>query len=396
MASPSSSGAPHPARPSRNCWAAVHSDGPCPHPGRPPPAGDVTEVLDSTEDGHPPEGDGPSGDGRQCAAGRAGDRAGPGARTRSTDVADEALRRREPGIREPATSDSLGPAAPLTPAERLVAERRDVARPPGRGLAASHQALLLRLQQTGGNRTVQRLLQRAASGAAPRSPAAPSIGAVGTTDEDYLAARLRSAPGGEALPPGVRQQLEHGLGADLSRVRVHTDAEADRLARAVDATAFTAGTDIFFRARTYDPGSAEGMHLLAHEATHTVQQAAGPVAGRPAGGGVAISDPGDPFEQEANQAASRAMATVQVSAQSGADPGHRTASSAAARSPAFIQRGPGGATPRPRAPTFDEIAQALGPSLGGPYAAFAAFARSHIRRVRRVRRRRVRRDDGVW
>jgi hypothetical protein len=243
---------------------------------------------------------------------------------------------------------------------------------------ASHQALLLRLQQTGGNRTVQRLLQRAASGAAPRSPAAPSLGAVGTTDEDNLAARLRSAPGGEALPPGVQQQLEHGLGADLSRVRVHTDAEADRLARAVDATAFTTGADIFFRARTYDPGSAEGMHLLAHEATHTVQQAAGPVAGRPAGGGVAISDPGDPFEQEANQAASRAMAPAQVSAQSAADPGHGAAPSAAATSPAVIQRAPGGATPKPRAPTFDEIAQALGPSLGGPYADYAAFAATMV------------------
>jgi hypothetical protein len=72
--------------------------------------------------------------------------------------------------------------------------------------------------------------------------------------------------------------LEAGLGADLSSVRVHTGGEADHLARSVDAVAFTTGSAIFFRSGAYNPGTSVGLHLLAHEATHTMQQAAGPVA----------------------------------------------------------------------------------------------------------------------
>jgi hypothetical protein len=65
---------------------------------------------------------------------------------------------------------------------------------------------------------------------------------------------------------------------------VHTGGEADRLAQAVDGTAFTSGR-IYFRSGAYDPTSDEGMQLLAHEATHTAQQASGPVDGVPTAGG---------------------------------------------------------------------------------------------------------------
>lgn len=89
----------------------------------------------------------------------------------------------------------------------------------------------------------------------------------------------------------------------MSNVRVHTDHEADALSQSVNATAFTTGQDIFFREGTYNPNSTDGLKLLAHEATHTVQQAAGPVAGTPTAGGVSVSDPGDRFERAAEQAA---------------------------------------------------------------------------------------------
>ena len=85
-------------------------------------------------------------------------------------------------------------------------------------------------------------------------------------------------------------------------MRVHADAEADALSRAVDAEAFTTGRDVYFRAGAYAPDSPDGLRLLAHEAAHTVQQAAGPVAGTPAPGGVALSDPADRFERAATQA----------------------------------------------------------------------------------------------
>ncbi|MBW3575097.1 MAG: DUF4157 domain-containing protein, partial [Actinobacteria bacterium] len=113
--------------------------------------------------------------------------------------------------------------------------------------------------------------------------------------------------GGSALDPTTRAGLEPTLGADLSGVRVHTGPAADQLSQAVEAEAFTTGQDIFFREGRYDPGSQSGQALLAHEATHTVQQARGPVSGQDWGGGVQVSDPNDAFEREANATAQQAV-----------------------------------------------------------------------------------------
>jgi outer membrane protein OmpA-like peptidoglycan-associated protein len=151
---------------------------------------------------------------------------------------------------------------------------------------------VLNLQRAIGNRAVQRSIARSHS----------------TESSDDLARRIQSASsGGSALDAATRDRLEPGLGVDLSSVRIHTDAEADHLSRSVEAIAFTAGQDIFFRGGAYDPSSSQGLHLLAHEATHVVQQSAGPVAGTPAPGGVSISDPSDRFEQEADRVAAEMM-----------------------------------------------------------------------------------------
>jgi hypothetical protein len=58
-------------------------------------------------------------------------------------------------------------------------------------------------------------------------------------------------------------------------VRLHTDARADQLSRSLQALAFTAGNDIFFRRGGYAPGSTTGRHLLAHELAHVAQQRSG-------------------------------------------------------------------------------------------------------------------------
>jgi hypothetical protein len=150
------------------------------------------------------------------------------------------------------------------------------------------------LQQTHGNRAVRRLLQRANSSSSSTSP------------DDDLAHRIEThAGGGNSLDSHAQRKLEDGLGADLSGVRVHTDSEADKMARSVDSVAFTSGQDIFFSEGAYDPSSHAGMRLLAHEATHTVQQGAGPVAGAPSAGGVSISDPSDEYERAAELTAER-------------------------------------------------------------------------------------------
>ena len=49
---------------------------------------------------------------------------------------------------------------------------------------------------------------------------------------------------GQPLEPKVRDYLQPRFGVDLKDVRIHTDSNADRLARAVRARAFTLGNDV--------------------------------------------------------------------------------------------------------------------------------------------------------
>ncbi|MBQ0957487.1 DUF4157 domain-containing protein [Ideonella sp. 4Y11] len=77
---------------------------------------------------------------------------------------------------------------------------------------------------------------------------------------------------GQPLDAQTRAFFEQRLQADLSQVRVHTDASADQAARQVDARAFTFGRDIVFSSGQYEPGSDDGKRLLAHELAHVVQQ----------------------------------------------------------------------------------------------------------------------------
>jgi predicted chitinase len=83
--------------------------------------------------------------------------------------------------------------------------------------------------------------------------------------------------GGNPLPENIRQQLEMGLNTDLSSVRVHTDSDADFLSKSVHAKAFTTGNNIFFSSGAFDPNTKWGYELIAHETTHTLQQASGQV-----------------------------------------------------------------------------------------------------------------------
>jgi hypothetical protein len=84
--------------------------------------------------------------------------------------------------------------------------------------------------------------------------------------------QLRSAGGGNPLDKNTRSEMERGIGADFSQVRVHTGAQASSLNRSISAQAFTRGSDVFFSSGKYNPGSAGGKRLLAHELTHVVQQ----------------------------------------------------------------------------------------------------------------------------
>lgn len=88
------------------------------------------------------------------------------------------------------------------------------------------------------------------------------------------AAALTGPEGGEGRPlsEATRAFFEPRLGRDLSHVRVHTDAGAARAARALNAAAYTRGSDIVFGDGHGTPESRAGRMLLAHELAHVVQQ----------------------------------------------------------------------------------------------------------------------------
>jgi hypothetical protein len=113
--------------------------------------------------------------------------------------------------------------------------------------------------------------------------------------------------GGAPLDADTRADMESRLGHDFSDVRVHTDSRAHESAQAVNAHAYTVGSNVVFQRDKYDTSSTEGRTTLAHELTHVIQQRSGPVDGSPAGGGIQVSDPSDRFEREAAANAERAM-----------------------------------------------------------------------------------------
>lgn len=77
---------------------------------------------------------------------------------------------------------------------------------------------------------------------------------------------------GQSLPSNLCSKFEHALGVDLSAVRIYTGPESVKASKAICARGYTSGTAIHFNQGQYNPESAEGQHLLAHEIFHTVQQ----------------------------------------------------------------------------------------------------------------------------
>lgn len=122
--------------------------------------------------------------------------------------------------------------------------------------------------------------------------------------------------GGSPLDGPTRTFMESRLGHDFGDVRIHTGQKADDSARSINAQAYTVGNDVVFQSGKYAPETSSGLHTLAHELTHVVQQSSGPVSGTPVGGGIRLSDPSDAFEQAAERNATAALSGAPVSAAS--------------------------------------------------------------------------------
>jgi len=110
-----------------------------------------------------------------------------------------------------------------------------------------------------GNR-VKPLVQRRISGSASGLAEAPPI------VHQVLSSQ------GQPLDATTRAFFEARFGYDLSHVRVHADPRANESAHAVDAAAFTVGQHIVFGAGEYQPHTAAGQQLCAHELAHVSQQ----------------------------------------------------------------------------------------------------------------------------
>jgi hypothetical protein len=114
---------------------------------------------------------------------------------------------------------------------------------------------------------------------------------------------------GRPLDPATRAGFESSLGHDFGSVRIHADSRAAASAAALDANAYTVGTDVVFGTGRYDPGSAAGRGLIAHELTHVRQQA----RATPSGPLHVVDDPA--AEAEADTSARGATRRMPVAVQ---------------------------------------------------------------------------------
>ncbi|HET8891412.1 MAG TPA: DUF4157 domain-containing protein [Candidatus Angelobacter sp.] len=100
---------------------------------------------------------------------------------------------------------------------------------------------------------------------------AVSLGGAGGMEAPPIVHEVLRSPG-QPLDKATLEFMEPRFGHDFSGVRVHTDAKAAASAKAVQAKAYTVGSNVVFGAGAFAPGAEAGQRLLAHELTHVVQQ----------------------------------------------------------------------------------------------------------------------------
>ena len=144
-----------------------------------------------------------------------------------------------------------------------------------------HAPVLLALQQTHGNRYVQRVVsgiqaklvvgqpgdiyEQEADRVADevmRMPEPEVQGRVAEEEEESI----QTKPLAEEITHLVQKQIGH----DFSQMRVDTDSKAVETARSVNAKAFTTGRDVVFGAGQYVPDTLGGRQLMRQRASPTV------------------------------------------------------------------------------------------------------------------------------
>jgi hypothetical protein len=113
-----------------------------------------------------------------------------------------------------------------------------------------------------------------------------------------IVAEVLRSPG-QPLDDYTRAAVQPVFRHDFSQVRIHSDDRAALSARAIGATAYTAGSHIALDAGRHRPGTPQWVRLVAHELTHVVQQ-----RGLDHQQALVLGDRGDASEREADSVAS--------------------------------------------------------------------------------------------
>ena len=107
-----------------------------------------------------------------------------------------------------------------------------------------------------------------------RKEAGNNLAAASAQTENYVS----TVSGGKPLGKEDKTFFESRMGYDFSGVRIHNDSTAHQSAKNINALAYTHGSDIVFGQGQYQPETAEGKKLLAHELTHVLQQTGSDIA----------------------------------------------------------------------------------------------------------------------
>ncbi|MCD9196240.1 eCIS core domain-containing protein [Streptomyces albireticuli] len=179
------------------------------------------------------------------------------------------------------TGQATGPAASRRPTGTTAPA---VPRRPAGGPPRPSPRALRALQRSAGNAAVAGLVARSKDRTSEASEEEPV--------RRSAVHEVLSEPG-RPFTGALADEVEARYGGtDLSHLRVHTGAVAQRSAAEIGARAYTSGDHMVL-------GAGSTTEDVLHEVWHTFQQSRGPVSGRDNGDGLKVSEPDSPEEREA-------------------------------------------------------------------------------------------------
>ena len=169
-------------------------------------------------------------------------------------------------VGDPAASDRLAAPSGAAPLAHFAPKPADSAPAIPAAPAAARSADVARSVQARAH--VQRAPRAAA---AAEMPSLPIVGArpIGPGIQLARTAARPASPGGS---PSTSASVEAANAGGASGVRIHRGPEASNLAGALDARAFTRGSDIYLPESHGPLSGQKAQSLLAHELTHVAQQ----------------------------------------------------------------------------------------------------------------------------